>query len=209
MATSVKGRVVRDEVIPAKAPWSAVVRKGQVLRIEDIEGKQGVDFLCYNADNPEERYHAPNTLKKAKTLLLTTGHVFYSDIARPMFTIVADSCGHHDTIGGCCSGPSNEMLYGAAGTTGCRENFFAALKPFGLGRKDIVPNLNFFCNVPVKPGNKLAERTFEEGPSKPGDHIDLRAEMDCIAAISNCPQVNNPAAGGKPTPIRVVIYEPA
>jgi uncharacterized protein YcgI (DUF1989 family) len=99
------------------------------------------------------------------------------------------------------------MLYGAKGTTGCRENFLAALKTHGLGRKDIVPNLNFFCNVPVD-DRKLRDTVFIPSNAKPGDYIDLRAEMDAIAVISNCPQVNNPCNSGKPKPIRVVIWQP-
>jgi Domain of unknown function (DUF1989) len=95
-----------------------VVRHGQILRIVDQAGKQGVDFLCYHAANPEERYHAANTMKKARSILLTTGHVLYSDVARPMFTIVADTCGRHDTIGGCCSAPSNLLMYGVRDVPG-------------------------------------------------------------------------------------------
>jgi urea carboxylase-associated protein 1 len=191
--------------IPPGGHWGSIVPAGQTLRIVDLEGDQGVDFLCYSAANPEERYHAPNTLKKSHTLLLTTGHVLYSDIARPLMTITADTFGYHDTIGGCCSEPSNKMLYDAEGMPGCRENFLAALAPFGLGRRDIVPNLNWFCRVPVGPENRLTATVFEPGGSKAGDYIDLRAEMDVIAVISNCPQLNNPAAGGRPTAIRVVV----
>ena len=95
---------VLDEIIPAGKPWSGIVEQGQYLSIVDLEGQQGVDFLCYNADNPEERYHAPNTLKAIETLKLTTGHTLYSDVARPLFTITHDSCNGHDTIAGCCSG---------------------------------------------------------------------------------------------------------
>jgi urea carboxylase-associated protein 1 len=204
----IHGRVLSDDLIPAGGPWGAVLKKGQVLRIVDVEGRQGVDFLCYNAEDPLERYHAPNTLKRARTLALTTGHSFYSDIARPMMTIVADSVGHHDTIGGCCSAPSNEMLYGVKGVPGCRENFLTVLARYGLGRRDIVPNLNFFANVPVRQGNALSALVFEDSLSRPGDHVDMRADMDVICAVSNCPQVNNPASGGKPTPIRAIIYQP-
>jgi len=204
----IHGRVLSDDLIPAGGPWGAVLKKGQVLRIVDVEGRQGVDFLCYNAEDPLERYHAPNTLKRARTLALTTGHRFYSDIARPMMTIAADTVGHHDTIGGCCSAPSNEMLYGVKGVPGCRENFLTVLARYGLGRRDIVPNLNFFANVPVRQGNALSALVFEDSLSRPGDYIDLRADMDVICAISNCPQVNNPASGGEPTPIRAVVYQP-
>ena len=81
---------ISDEIIPAGQPWSAIVPEGYFLTIIDIEGQQGVDFLCYNADNPEERYHAPNTLKAIQTLKLTASHNLYSDIARPIFTITYD-----------------------------------------------------------------------------------------------------------------------
>ncbi len=208
MSGEVAGRVLRDEIVAPGAPWGGVVRRGERLRIVDLEGRQGVDFLCYNAAAPEERYHAPNTIKKACTLALGKGHVLYSDVARPMFTLVEDTCGDHDTIGGCCSEPSNRMLYGVPGVPGCRENFLKALGPFGLGRKDIVPNVNFFCRVPVRPGNRLLDLVFDQAPSGPGDFVELEAAMDAIVAISNCPQVNNPAAGGRPTPIRVVVWVP-
>jgi uncharacterized protein len=137
-----------DEIIPAGAPWSCIVRSGAVLRITDLEGQQAVDFLCHNAAAPEERYHAPNTMKAAGSIFLTTGHKLYSDIARPIFTIIEDQFGGHDTIGGCCSAPSNQMLYGVTNCPGCRENFLAALSRHELGRRDIVPNINWFMRVP-------------------------------------------------------------
>jgi uncharacterized protein len=200
--------VVNEQVIPAGRPWSAVINQGQRLRIVDIEGNQGVDFLCYSVANPEERYHAANTLKKSGTLLLTTGHTLYFDVARPLMTIVDDTCGMHDTIGGCCSAPSNEMLYGVKNAPGCRENFLAELARHGLGRRDIVANLNFFCSVPVRERNRLEPLTFASSPSKAGNYIELRADMDVLAVVSNCPQVNNPCNSGHPTPIRVVIFAP-
>lgn len=198
-------RAVVDEPVPAGAPWARVIEKGQSLRIIDVHGNQGVDFLCYNAHAPEERYHAPNTLKAARTLRLTKGHVLYSDVARAIFTITEDTCGTHDTIAGCCSAPSNEMLYGVQDCPGCRENFLSALARFGLGRKDIVPNINFFCNVPVHDEARLADTVFVESPSRAGGFVELRAEMDALAVISNCPQVNNPCNGGTPTEIRVLV----
>jgi urea carboxylase-associated protein 1 len=204
----IPGAIEADDVIPAGAPWSGVLRRGQILRIVDLEGRQGVDFLCYNAARPDERYHAPNTLKAALTLRLGKGHTLYSDDARPLFTIVEDTCGGHDTIGGCCSAPSNEMLYGVANCPGCRENFLKALGEHGLGRRDIVPNINFFCDVPVGGDRGLSDAVFVESHSKPGDFVDLRAEMDSLAIISNCPQVNNPCNDGSPTPIRVAIWTP-
>ncbi len=200
--------MIVEQSVPAGEPWARVIEKGQSLRIIDVHGSQGVDFLCYNAHAPEERYHAPNTLKAARTLRLTKGHVLYSDVARPIFSIIEDTCGTHDTIGGCCSAPSNEMLYGVTDCPGCRENFLNALAAFGLGRKDIVPNINFFCNVPVFDEARLADSVFMESHSEPGDYVELRAEMDALAVISNCPQVNNPCNAGQPSAIRVMVLEP-
>ncbi len=197
---------VIDEIIPAGKPWSGIVEQGQYLSIVDLEGQQGVDFLCYNADNPEERYHAPNTLKAIETLKLTAGHTLYSDIARPLFKITHDSCNGHDTIAGCCSAPSNKMLYGVENVPGCRENFLSALAEHGLGRKDIVPNINFFCDVPVN-DNRMAANVFVPGASKPGDYVSLQAQMKVLAVISNCPQLNNPCNSGKPTDIRVIVSQ--
>ncbi|PWU24729.1 MAG: urea carboxylase, partial [Candidatus Rokuibacteriota bacterium] len=182
--------------------WGRVIRKGQLLRIVDLEGKQAVDFLCYNAEDPSERYNAADTMKYAGTVFLTRGHGIYSDMGRRLFTIVEDTCGRHDTIGGCCSAESNQVRYGVSDTPSCRQNFLRALQPFGLGKKDIVANLNWFMNVPVGADGSMA---IADGVSKPGDYVELRAEMDALAVISNCPQTRNPCNGFAPTPIRVVV----
>lgn len=198
------GRILLDEVIPAGRPWSGTVMRGQRLRIIDLEGHQAVDFLCYNAADTGERYNVPNTVKKAGTIYLGKGHVLYSDYANPMMTIAEDSFGHHDTIGGCCSRWSNQMLYGVA-NEGCRENFLTALQPHGMGWRDIVPNVNFFMCVPVGADGSAAIAKARSGA---GDYVDLAADMDVLAAISNCPQVLNPCNGHRPTAIRVVIWTP-
>jgi len=201
MATAI-GKILEDRIIPAGEPWARVLKAGQTLRIVDLEGQQAVDFLCYNAADPSERYNAADTMKYAKTIFLTAGHGIYSDMGRRLLTIVEDTCGRHDTIGGCCSAASNELRYGVKDTPACRENFLRALAPFGLGKKDIVANINWFMNVPVEPEGAVA---IVDGVSKPGDHVDLRAEMDVLAVISNCPQTRNPCNGWKPSPIRVVV----
>jgi urea carboxylase-associated protein 1 len=197
--------VLEDTVVDPGGDWARVVRRGERLRIVDLEGKQAVDFLCYNAADPAERYNAADTMKYAGTIFLTTGHGVYSDMGRRLFTIVADTCGRHDTIGGCCSAESNFKRYGTTGTANCRDTFLRALARFGLGKKDIVANLNFFMNVPVEPAGDMA---LAEGFSKPGDHVELEAEMDALAVISNCAQVYNPVNGFKPTPVRVVVTRP-
>jgi uncharacterized protein len=197
-------RMILDEIVPARMPWSGIVRKGQHLKIIDTEGRQAVDFLCYNAHETGERYHAPNTIKAAGTISLTTGHTLFSDVARPLFTIVADTYGSHDTIGGACSAPSNFMLYGVKDCPGCRENFLTALARHGMDRRDIVPNVNFFMRVPVVSSGEAA---IARGDSAPGSYVILRAEMDALVVISNCPQMNNPCNDYNPTPIQVVVTE--
>ena len=138
-----------NTVVPAGAPWSGIVRQGQVLRITDLEGQQAVDFLCYNAADLQERYHAPNTMKAAGTIFLTAGHKLYSDIARPIFTIIEDQFGGHDTIGGCCSGPSNRMLYGVENCPGSLFNVLGCYghKPFAHAGDDSVlaKNVHNLC----------------------------------------------------------------
>jgi urea carboxylase-associated protein 1 len=193
-----------DGVIPAGAPWAGRIRSGQSLRITDLKGRQAVDFLCYNANDIEERYNAPNTLKAAATLSLTTGHVLYSDLANPMFEIVDDTFGGHDTIGGCCSAPSNRMLYGVEDCPGCRENFLTALAAFGMTRRDIVPNVNFFMQVAISATGTAA---IAPAVSAAGSYVELAAKMDLLVAISNCPQMNNPANGYNPTPIKITISD--
>ena len=133
------------------------------------------------------------------------GHDPLFGLGNPLFTVVEDTCGRHDTIGGCCSRESNVVRYGKHDTPNCRDNFLKALAPFGLGKKDIVANVNFFMYVPVEPDGRMA---IVDGRSKPGDYVDLRAEMNVLAALSNCPQMNNPANGYNPTPIRVTVWRP-
>jgi hypothetical protein len=197
-------QIVLDEIIPAKASWARPINAGQLLKIVDVDGNQAVDFLCYNANDTEERYSAPNTLKAAGTLSLTQGHILYSDLANPLFEIVEDTFGGHDTIGGCCSAPSNLMLYGVKNCPGCRENFLTGLAQFGLGRRDIVPNVNFFMRVAIDGSGAAA---IAPANSAEGGYVELLAKMDTLAVISNCPQINNPANGFNPTRIRVVISE--
>ncbi len=166
---SVPGRVVRDDVVRPGEGWDGVVKRGQPIRIVDQAGKQGSTSSAIAPPITQERYHAANTMKKARSILLTTGHVLYSDVARPMLTIVGDTCGRHDTIGGCCSAPSNLMMYGVERRARLPGDLPAPAGPPRDGtRRDIVANLNFFSNVPVGPDGTLAETVFVDGLSKAG-----------------------------------------
>ncbi len=200
----IPGEVRLDHVVPPRSPWSARLEAGEILRLIDLEGAQAVDFLCYNADDPRERYHAPNTIKVPRNIYVGLGTVLRSNLARPMMTVVADSCGRHDTIFGCCSFEIDRVRYGRTNVESCQRNFERELARHGIGPEHVVPNLNFFMSVPVGPDGAAA---IADSRSKPGDHVDLRAEMPVLAVLSNCPEELNPATGANgPTPIRVVVW---
>jgi len=204
-ATTIAGNVVLDQVIPARGSWSGIVTKGQVLRLIDLEGQQAIDFLCFNADDAQERYHAPNTIKIPRNIFLGKGSILRSSMANPMMTITEDTCGNHDTIFGCCSFEVDDVRYGKHNAKCCQQNFETELARHGLGKEHVVPNANFFMFVPVSQDG-FAE--IVDSPSTPGDFVDLRADMNVLAALSNCPEELNPAAGSGPTPIQVIVYEP-
>ena len=199
-------RIIESTVVQPGGDWSRIMKRGQVLRLVDREGTQAVDFLCYNALDPAERYNAADTMKINGSLFVGKGTRLYSDMGNVMFRVIDDTCGRHDTIGGCCSRESNRVRYGVAESPNCRDNFLRALSRHGLGKKDIVANINFFMYVPIRDDGRMA---IVDGLSKAGDHVDLQAEMDVLAVLSNCPQINNPANGYNPTPIEVIVYEEA
>jgi urea carboxylase-associated protein 1 len=196
------------KVVPAGEYWIYVVRKGETLRIVDLEGNQAVDTLFYNADDPAEHYSAIDTIREQGNLYLSTGTVLRSDLCRPMLTITADTVGRHDTIGGACSTESNTVRYALDKKSmhACRDSFLLAVvenDQYGLTKRDIAHNINFFMNVPMTPDGGLQ---FADGLSAPGKYVEMVAEMNIIALISNCPQLNNPCNAYNPTPIEVLIW---
>lgn len=201
----VPGRIVLEHVMPPGAPWAAPVLKGQVLRLIDVEGQQVGDFVCFNLNRVEEKFSPPNTANLNRTIRVTTGNVLYSDEAGAMFTIVADTVGLHDVLAGACSKYTNYVRYGVKDSPNCRDNFAQVLAPRGIKWKDVPYAFNIFMNVPIGADNSMSIR---EPVSKAGDYIDLRAEMDCLAAISNCPQTRNPCNAGRLKPLKVLVYEP-
>lgn len=208
---------VVDETCLAGEPWIRSLRRGQVLRILDVEGNQAVDTLFYSAADPTERYSATDTITRQGQLYLSAGSRLYSNDGNVMLTIIADTCGRHDTLGGACAAESNTVRYALDRhyMHNCRDNFLLGLAHceehdraaahLGLGKHDLAPNINFFMNVPVTPEGGLS---FEDGISAPGKYVELRAEMDVVVLISNCPQLNNPCNAYNPTPIRLLIWDP-
>jgi urea carboxylase-associated protein 1 len=198
------GAVLFDEVVPALAPWDHVVEAGQTLRIVDLEGNQAVDFLMYALADDAERYSAQDTIAAQGNIFLRTGSVLLSNEGRPMATVMGTSVAYHDTIGGACSCESNTLRYGhhTKSQHACVENFLQANARHGRGKRDMVSNINWFMNVPVEADGALG---IVDGISAPGLYVDLRAEMDIVAVVSNCPQINNPCNGFDPTPVRMII----
>ena len=199
--------LIRYEIVPAGEPWMATVTAGQMLRIVDLEGNQAVDTLFYNTNDTEERYSAVDTIRGQRGIYLTTGSVLRSNLGATMLTIVEDTCGRHDTLGGACSAESNTVRYALDKRYmhSCRDNFLLALAhyDYGLSKRDLPNNINFFMNVPVTPEGGLE---FADGISAPGRYVQLRAQMDVLVLISNCPQLNNPCNAYNPTPIQILIW---
>ena len=205
-APPLAGAVVHDEVVAARAPWLHTVKAGQTLRIVDLEGNQAVDFLAYCAADDSERYSAQDTIAAQGNVFLREGSVLLSNEGAPMMTVTATAVAYHDTIGGACSCESNTLRYGhhTKAQHACVENFLTANARHGRGKRDMVSNVNWFMNVPVEADGALG---IVDGISAPGLYVDLRAEMDVVVVVSNCPQINNPCNGFNPTPVRMIVSE--
>lgn len=195
---------VLDEVVPARAAWAEVVRAGQTLRIIDLEGNQAVDCILYDAHDHLHRYSAHDTIAAQRSIFLVTGTTLLSNEGVAMMEITGGNCAYHDTIGGACSRESNTLRYGhhTRHQHACVENFLDAGSRFGLNKRDLVSNINWFMNVPVGPDGTLG---IVDGISAPGLYVDVTAVIDTLVLISNCPQVNNPCNGFNPTPIRLQV----
>lgn len=196
-----------DLTLPAGEGWLREIKRGQVFRIVDVEGNQSADTMFYSAANPAERYSAQDTIRAQQSLYLTTDSRLISSEGNMLLTIVADTCGRHDTLGGACASESNSVRYALDKKYmhSCRDTFLhTAIHCHNLiSKRDIASNINFFMNVPVTPAGKLR---FADGVSAPGKYVEMRAEMDVICLISNCPQLNNPCNAYNPTPLQLLIW---
>jgi len=202
-------QAVSREVVAAGDYYMQVVRAGQTVRLLDLEGNQAADTLFYNAHDPAERYSAMDTIREQGNVYLSTGSKLISNDGNVMLEIVADTCGRHDTLGGACATESNTVRYAHDKKCmhACRDSWMLAVaenEQFGMSKRDITHNINFFMNVPVTADGGLS---FADGISAPGKYVELRAEMDVIVLVSNCPQLNNPCNGYNPTPIEVLIWD--
>jgi uncharacterized protein len=184
------------------------IKQGQTFRIVDLDGNQAADVLFYNAKDPSERYSAMDTIRTQGNLYLSAGTTLVSNAQNSLATIVADTCGRHDTLGGACATESNTVRYSLEKRCmhACRDSWMLAIAEhpeFRISKRDITHNINFFMNVPVTPEGGL---TFADGISAPGKYVELKAEMDIVMLVSNCPQLNNPCNGYNPTPIEILVW---
>lgn len=196
-------------VIPAGEYWFDRVRSGQRLRIVDVEGNQAADTLLFSAADPAERYSAVDTLREQRNVYLSVGSKLLSASGLVLAEIVADTVGRHDTLGGACASESNTVRYALETRTmhSCRDSYLLALaenEHYGLTKRDLSHNINFFMNVPVTAEGSLS---FADGLSGPGKYVELRAVMDVLVLISNCPQLNNPCNAYNPTPLEILIWD--
>ncbi len=199
---------IKSFIVQAGEPFVQELRRGQTVRIVDLEGNQAVDTLFYNALDYSDRYSAQDTIREQGNLYLTTGTRLISTEGHVLLTITADTCGRHDTLGGACAAESNMVRYAIEKRSmhACRQSFLKGIQHWkhGLEKRDITSNINFFMNVPVTPEGGL---TFADGVSEAGKYIELRAEMDVLMLVSNCPQLNNPCNAYNPTPIQILIWD--
>jgi len=198
-----------QETVLAGDYFMKVIKKGQTFRILDLAGNQAADTLFYNAADPSERYSAVDTIREQLNVYLTAGTKLISNENNVMLEIVADTCGRHDTLGGACATESNTIRYSLDKKCmhACRDSWMLAIaenEQYGMTKRDITHNINFFMNVPV---TKEGGLTFEDGISSPGKYVELTAHMDTIVLLSNCPQLNNPCNAYNPTPVEVIIWD--
>lgn len=194
--------------VEAGDPFVFEILAGQYLRIVDLKGNQAVDTLFYNAKDYSDRYSAQDTIREQGNIYLTTGTKLLSTEGHLLLEIVADTCGRHDTLGGACAAESNMVRYdlNKRSMHACRQSFLRGVQAWkhGMDKSDLTSNINFFMNVPVTPEGKL---TFEDGVSEAGKYVEMRAAMDVLMVISNCPQLNNPCNGYDPTPVEILIWD--
>ena len=206
VSRQVPGRVLREEIIPAREYLALEVEKGQVLRLIDIEGQQVIDTTVFNLHDLEERSSMWHTRGVNQTWRIQEGHSVYSQRCRKMYTLIDDKVGRNVFDGGFCTEEINQFRYGIKGTRNCRDNLAMAVAPYGLTKKDIQEDgtAAFLMELSPAPDGSYIIR---EPVKQPGRYVDLLAEMDLLVAISNCPQENNPCNAFNPTPIKILVYK--
>lgn len=204
-------RVLWEETLPGGCHWSGVLRRGNTLRLSDLQGSANVSALFFNQEEKTERYNMPDTLKAQHTAFLTSGHVCYSDMGRVLCSIPQDSCGWHDTFSGVLDAAGLEKKYGGARYQEHRngmyrsglDGFLVELTKWGLGRRDVGANVNFFSKVSADQGGKLH---FETAHRQPDQHVDLRFEMNVLVVLSAAPHPLDPTPIYAPGAVKLTAW---
>ncbi|MEW5920858.1 MAG: DUF1989 domain-containing protein [Bacillota bacterium] len=200
--------VVKERIyIPPRGYMKArILHKGQCLRIVDLEGQQCADMILYNAADYTDVFSCVYTMLINQTWQITKGHLLYSKYASLMATMVEDTVGKHYFGGGFCSAEVNRLRYGIEGSPNCRDNLVASMSDYNFTSKNVELDscISFFMNLGYAPNGTFV---IAEPDSKAGDYFDLRAEMDLIVSLSNCPQERSPSNAYNPTALEVIFYE--
>jgi urea carboxylase-associated protein 2 len=200
-----------EEVIPGGCHWSGLIRRGTALRFTDLDGGANLSALFYNPEDKLERYNMPDTLKAQHTAFLTTGNVCYSDMGRVMCSIIEDSVGWHDTICGVSDAAMVQAKYGAADFQSHRNDMYrngkdgllVELAKYGLGKRDLVANANFFSKVMPDADGKLS---FVKGHSQAGSYVDVRFDMNILLVVSAAPHALDPSKSYKPASVKISAW---
>ena len=199
--------VIWDETLAAGGYASRILGRGARLRLTDLHGDASVSMLVFNAERPVERLNVADTVKVQWNAYLGEGSLLLSDMGRVMFSILEDQTPGHDAFCGASNAASNARRYGDGFNHGAhpnaRDRFAIALAKLGLGRKDIHPCVNWFKPVRIEADGAT---TLDVGPFPPGRGLTLRAEMDVIVVLANCPHVLDPRADYAVTPVRATAW---
>ena len=205
---------VHSETVPGGSYWSMGIRRGAALRIVDPTGRANAATLLFNPQVLGERYNMADTLKAQHTSKLTKGHMLYSDMGRVLLSIVEDTLGWHDPVGGISTPQDVRRQYGESSYQrdrnafyrSGRELFLIELGKWGLGRQDLVANVSFFSRVHVGTDGALE---YAAGHGKPGAYVELRAEMDTLVVLNTAPHPMNPAREYAPGAVELTIRRAA
>lgn len=197
-----------EETVPGGGHTSFVLKRGQLLRLTDIEGGANVSLLLLNAHEKSERLNLPDTLKCQHTARLTAGHCLYSDMGRILAAITADTCGWHDSMGGLLNAAEVAEKYGQGRYQELRNGFFrngmdnllVELGKWDLGLADLLMNLNLFSKVTVDRDGCFH---FEAGNSKAGDYLELYAPMDTLVVLTALQHPMDPNPQYAPKPVQL------
>jgi uncharacterized protein len=200
--------------LPPASHWSFRLRRGNTLKLIDIEGGANLAMMFYNPENLLERYNAPDTLKCQHTFKLTQGHCLYSDMGRIFCSITEDTFGWHDTVAGNLNKNTCEQRWGIKSYQDSRnawqqngfDSFLVELAKYGLNERDMGANVNFFSKVVVDDAGNIR---LDAEDQKPNSHVCLRFEMDTLVVMHSCPHPLDESPEYPRKPVKIEFYASA